>query len=125
MLKEQILAQLGMHNNLISFFNNLSAEAKNNIFTRALKKNQDATTPSHSDHWINPVVWIFRNVINERFLKERENILFLIFILKFIFFLYFSLETSEWDIDDDTNIVFTPHCPDHHELVDNDDDTQW
>ena len=33
----------------------------------------------------------------------------------------FWLQTAEWDIDDDANIVFTPHCP-HHEFVHNDDD---
>ena len=33
----------------------------------------------------------------------------------------FWLQPSEWDIDDDTNIVFTPHCP-SQELVHNDDD---
>ena len=33
----------------------------------------------------------------------------------------FWLQTAEWDIDDDANIVFTPHCP-HQEFVHNDDD---
>ena len=34
----------------------------------------------------------------------------------------FWLETCEWDIDDDTNIVFTPHCPQAPGVLHNDDD---